>query len=69
MIMYADFQVEANKLVALAPELMSLGDTDAIRKAFEALPKVHPPMEYLWVNAYSRYMIDYEALKKELNID
>ena len=69
MITYADFQTEANKLVALAPELMSLGNTETIKKAFEALPKVPAPTEYLWGNPYNRYMIDYDALKKELNIN
>ena len=66
MIKYADFQVEAKKLMAFYPELMSSGDMEGIKNAFGALPKVPAPTEYLWVNTFSRYQIDYNALSKEL---
>jgi len=68
MIKYSDFQVEAKKLMAYYPELMSMGDTEGIKNAFEALPKVPAPTEYLWTNTHSRYMVDYKALQKELGL-
>ena len=41
---------------------------EGIKKAFEAFPKVPAPTEYLWVNIYARYKLDYKALKKELGL-
>jgi len=68
MIKYADFQLQAKKLMTSYPELMSAADTEGIKRAFEALPKVPAPKEYLWVNAFARYWIDNNALSKELKI-
>jgi len=68
MITYADFQVEASKLMAYYPELESMGDAEGVKKAFEALPKVPEPQEYLWHHIYGRYETDHKSLKKELGL-
>ena len=68
MITYADFQTEAKKMMTYYPELMGMGDTEGIKNAFEALPKVPAPTEFLWTNTYERYLIDYKTLSKELGL-
>ena len=68
MIAYADFQVEADNLRAIYPKPISAGDSEAIQKAFDELPIVPEPQEYLWRHTYGRYKADYNNLKRELGL-
>jgi hypothetical protein len=65
---YNEFHLAVVKLMEYYPELQSMGDTAAIQEAFNELPKVPAPEEYLWVHIYGRYSADLANLRKELGL-
>jgi len=65
---YNQFHLAVVKLLEFYPELQGMGDTEGIVEAFEALPKVPAPTEFLWVHVYSRYREDLKALREELGL-
>ena len=65
---YNEFHLAVIRLMEYYPELQGMGDTAAIEEAFNKLPKVPAPEEYLWVHIYGRYTTDLENLRKELGL-
>jgi len=65
---YNEFHLAVVKLLEFYPELQAMGDKAGIAEAFDALPKVPPPTEYLWTHIYSRYLADLKALREELDL-